>query len=204
MNTQSYRSSSRRNARPKRRRSNPSRSANISTQAQSYFGPLSMPQEQLSIVDLCYDLAAVSTAGGIINDVIGDYPVASPDWTGVAGLFAEYRVLAMTVRFIPNVTGATMGTLLYTPFYCVLDLTSSITALTTYVAAANYALTKVNSLNVPWTMAHRMRGVEEAMFVPTSSAVVDYNFKVFAATLTASTSYGRYFVHWKCQFRGRI
>jgi len=177
---------------------------NPSTSALSYSGPTLMNQEQLSVVDLCYDTPATSSAAGVIADDLADYPLASPDWAGVSATFAEYRVLAMEVRFIPNVTGATIGTLLYAPIYLVLDLTSNVTPLTSYAQATNYALSTVRSLNQLLRMQHKMKGVEESQFVPTTSGVVDYSFKTFAGGLTPSTTYGRYFVHWKCQFRGRL
>lgn len=175
-----------------------------STTALAYSGPLTMPQEQLSVVDLCFDAPVTSTAGGVIADAIQDNPNASPDWVNVAATFAEFRILAMLVRFIPNVTGATQGTLLYAPFYVVLDLSSNFTFLASYSAASNYPIARVKSLNEPWDMSHRMRGVEEATFASIGVMNGEYSFKTFASGLTPSTVYGRIFVRWKCQFRGRL
>ncbi len=163
-----------------------------------------MATEQLTVVDLVYDAPVTSSGTGTIADYINDYPQAAADWASLAAVFAESRVLAMEVRFVPNVTGATQGSLAYAPFFVVLDLTSSLTTLTSYTNASNYALSQEHSLNMPWRMFHRMAGVEESTFVPTSSAATDYSFKTFATGLTASTTYGRYFIHWKCQFRGRL
>ncbi len=179
-------------------------SNNPATDALLYNGTLRMAQEQLAVIDLCYDFAATSSAGGTIADVLGDYPVLSPDWTSVAAVFGEYRVLDMEVIYVPNVQGSTYSTLVYAPIYVILDLTSTSTALTSYASASNYAILQLNALNQRWRMYHRMNGVEEATFVPTASATIDYYFKTFATGLTASTTYGRYLIRWKCQFRGRL
>jgi hypothetical protein len=163
-----------------------------------------MSQEQLAVVDLLADGPAATTAGGVLTDVFADYPTGSPDWTNVSATFAEYRVLALRVQFIPNATGAVFGTLLYSPVYVVWDASSSLTALTSYANAVNYAVFSAKSLNEPWIVSHKMDGIEESAFVATSSPIVDYSFKVYADTLTASTSYGRFVTHFKCQFRGRL
>lgn len=184
---------------PKRARAN----TNPAVTALRYTAGISMAQEQLTVVDLVYDAPATSNASSTLNDVMGDYPVVSPDWSGLASTFAEYRVLAMEVRFIPNVTGATYSTNLYAPLYVVLDLTSSTTPLTSYTVASNYAVSRVGSLNTPIRLSHKMAGVEESTFISTQLTTVDYNFKWFATGVSASTNYGRYFVHWKVQFRGR-
>ncbi len=165
---------------------------------------MSINQEQLVVVDLAAISSLTSTSGGIINDVFSDYPTNSPDWANVSATFAEYRVLGMSVTFTPNVTGATVSTLTYAPLFIALDLTSSVTAIASYVAAANYAINRMKPINSSLRLSHLMDGSEEGQFVPTSSAVVDYSFKLFAAGLSNSTSYGLITLRWKCQFRGRI
>jgi len=194
----------RKNNRPKNPRVPRSIQNNPRTDVLTYSGPVNMPQEQLSVIDLVYDAPVATGAPGTLADRLDDYPINSPDWVNVAALFAEYRVLAMRVRFVPNVTGATIGTLLYAPFVVVLDLTSNTTPLASYAIASGYAIQRVTSLNEPWTMFHRMSGTEESTFVSTATPLIDYSFKTFATGLTASSNYGRYFIYYRCQFRGRL
>lgn len=186
-----------------RRRRNRRVDANVVTGTLKYQGPPRVLAEQLVILDLLLDVPVTSTAGGTIADVETDIPTGSPDFASTQALFAEYRILCMTLQFIPNVTGGNVALVAYAPFYVVWDATSSVTALTSYVNATNYPISRQKSLNQPWSINHKMDGVEEATFVPVTSAIVDFSFKTFATGLTAATTYGRYIIRWKTQFRGR-
>lgn len=153
---------------------------------------------------LVFDSDATSSAGGVINTVFTDTPSASPDFSSLAAVYNEYRTLGMSVSFHPTVTGAVLGTLNYNVLYLVWAAgASDSTPLSSYTGAANYAVFRVGSLNEPMSLSHKMKGVEESTFVDTTSAVLDYNFKFYADSLTASTRYGHYTIKWVCQFRGR-
>lgn len=138
------------------------------------------------------------------NQVFADIPNASPDWSNMIATYGEYRVLSMQLRYCPNVLGATQGTFLYAPFYVVWDATSTVTPLASYAAAENYATLRPHSFNQPWTISHRMKGLEESTFAQVTSGTIDYSFKVYATGLTPSTSYGRMIITWRAQFRGRM
>jgi len=168
-----------------------------------YRGPPTTPVEQHVVMDLLVDAPLTSTAGGVIADVIQDYPVSSPDWAGAISIFAEYRVLAMTVQFIPNQTGGNIAATLYAPLYLVWDAANT-AALSSYAAASNYTICRQKSINQQFKLTHYMAGVEESEFVATTAPTVDYAFKFYATGLTASTNYGRTLTRWKCQFRGRL
>lgn len=190
------------NKRRSRRRRNTD--AAVTTKTLRYTGSPKTGIEQLVITDLLLDVAVVSTAGGIIADIVYDIPTASPDWASCQAIYAEYRILAMTVQFVPNIYGGNVAATLYAPFYVVWDATGTAVALASYAAATNYPVSSQRALNAPWTIIHKMDGAVEATFVPTTSAIVDYAFKTFASGLTAATSYGRYVIRWKTQFRGRL
>jgi hypothetical protein len=162
-----------------------------------------MSQEELAVSDLVYDVALISSAGGVINQILGDYPVSSPDWASFILLYGEYRILSMKVQFVPTVTGAVIGTLAYNTLYLVLDLTSSATALSSYTSAANYPVKKIGSLNSPMQLSHKMVGIEESTFTSTGASLFDYVFKFYADTLTATTTYGHVIVTFHTQFRAR-
>jgi len=171
-----------------------------------YTGPLRTTEECPTVIDLLFDFAVTSSAGGVIAFNMADFPSASPDWANVAATFSEYRVLAMSVKFVPNVTGASLGALLYAPLYAVWDAqgSTSAAALTSYAQATGYNSLKTYSLNWPFVIAHKMSSLEEGTFAETTSTLIDYEFKFFSTGLTASTNYGRIIVDWHCQFRGRF
>ncbi len=156
------------------------------------------------MMDLVADAVVTSTAGGVINGVYGDWPTASPDWAALITVYAEYRVLAGSLQFTPNVEGATIAALAYGVLYMVWDAQDTAGALASYTAAANYPVKSVRSLNCRNFISHKMTGNTEATYALTSSAVLDYTFKLYADTLTASTNYGRVTQTWKVEFRGRV
>jgi len=172
-------------------------------QAIRFTGSLKTAVEQTVVLDLVYDITVVSTAAGVIADVLSDIPTGSPDWTSCQALYAEYRILAMSIQFVPNITGGNVAATNYAPFYVIWDANPTAAALASYSAATNYPVSKYKSINQPWIMSHRMYGVEESTFVAVTSSVADYAFRTFATGLTPSIAYGRYVIRWKTQFRGR-
>ncbi len=168
-----------------------------------YNGPLQANPEQLAVFDLVYELPLASIGTSIAN-VFADYPSNSPDWTNCTAMFAEYRVLAMTLQYTPLVEGATIGALLYNVLYIVWDASNATAPLASYTAAANYPTKRLTSLNARAQISHKMTGVEEATFVNTASTVLDYSFKLYADTLTNNTTYGRITITYHTEFRGRL
>jgi hypothetical protein len=171
-----------------------------------YKGPLRSVEEAPTVIDVLFDQAISSSAGGVIAFNVADFPLSSPDWANLVATFSQYRVLAMSIKFIPNVTGAAVGVLAYAPLYGVWDAQGSTTAvvLTSYAQATGYSSLKAFSLNEPFRISHKMSSVQEGTFAETGSSAIDYTFKFFATGLTASTNYGRYIAVWHCQFRGRF
>jgi hypothetical protein len=172
-------------------------------QATRFLGSLKTSVEQTVVLDLVFDTTVTSTAAGVVADVLSDIPTGSPDWTSCQALYAEYRILAMSIQFVPNITGGNVAATAYAPFYVIWDANPTATPLASYAAATNYPISKYKSINQPWLMSHRMYGVEESTFVPVTSSIADYAFRTYATGLTNSTSYGRYVIRWKTQFRGR-
>ncbi len=173
-----------------------------SATALRYQGPLTLNDQALAVIDCCADFPITSTAGGVINDIFTDLP-SGADWTAMTAVFSEYRVLAMAIRYTPNVTGATQGALVYAPLYSIWDASNTTTPVGSYATALNYPNYKVASLNEPLFHMHKMSSVEEGTFVSVASVLLDYAFKLFATGLTVSTLYGRVAVTWHLQFRGR-
>jgi len=156
------------------------------------------------VIDLTFSAQFGTSASGIINNIASDYPANSNDWPAMVTTFAEYRVLSMSIQFSPNIYGAAETSTLYAPLILVLDISSSITPLTTYDQGAQYSKSKFGTLVQPLFMSHKMSSVEEASFIAVSSPIVDYSFKWFSTGLTASKLYGQQFINWRCQFRGRL
>jgi len=170
----------------------------------TYTGPLFARQENVTTFDLIYDGPVTANSTGVIAVAIGDWPISSPDWASVVALYAEYRVLAMTLEFNPIVLGAVIGTQTYNVLYIVWDAQDTATVLTSYTQAANYPAKTCRAINARQRIFHRMSGVQESEFGLTNSPLLDYTFKLYADSLTNNAVYGRITVTYHCQFRGRI
>jgi len=157
----------------------------------------------LVTTEFLYDSAVASSAAGTIAINYDDYPTVSPDWASAIAVYAEYRILAMEVKFIPNVAGGNVSTLTYAPLYMVWNPNQATGVLTSYAAASQLAAFKSGALNQPLAMSHKMSSIEEGTFVSTLATTVDYSFQIFSTGLTASQPYGRVIVRWLTQFRGR-
>lgn len=145
-----------------------------------------------------------SDVTGTINIVIADNPSAlgsNPNWTALQGVYDEYRILAVEMKYCPN-DRYNRGVSVYTaPVYGVIDHDAN-TALTSYANAARYESCKQLSLDTPWTMIARMSEFSEATFLNTNGPVSRYYLKFYGTGLTASTNYGRIIYTYRVQFRG--
>lgn len=168
-----------------------------------YMGPLPPLAEQLVTTSMCEIVAATSNGAGVLNQQFPDNPTLATDFGNFQTVFAEYRVLALTIEYIPSVEGSTINLLLYNPLYVVEDLTSGTVALGSYAVAANYPRQRHCSLSSRMKLTHRMSGVAEATFVSNLTPVINYSFKFYADTLSLNSTYGQFECHWLIQFRGR-
>lgn len=191
----------------KKRKSKGTRETPIS--AVVYRGPISTPAVKQACDLHTFVLVnvgqLVSSAGGVIATVFDNtaQASASPDWTGLSGVFKEWRILATEVRYIPWNQYSKATTTVTTPIYAVLDRTTA-TALTSVADAFGSATCRQKSLENPWSISTRMNSVEEAVWTPSGGSLAASSkqfIKLYAAGLSNSTTYGDFITHSVVQFR---
>ncbi len=176
--------------------------------AQTYRGPIIPKQmneeSELYTVPLRFTGLITSTAGGVIDAYYSDDPssYALAEWTALAGLYGEYRVLGMMMEFAPwNRYSKT--TTVCTPLIVLVDRELPTAALGSYQVAIAHESSKIRTLEDPWKEIARMSNAEESQFRSTASTLALKSIKFYADGLSVSTTYGRSFVHLLIQFRAR-
>lgn len=174
--------------------------------ATAYRGPLHLSSastgEDLHTVEICDEAAITSDGAGKLLNVYSNDPSGSPNWSNLAAVFSEFRVLSFGVIYYPSDRFKT--TLKYPPMFVVCDRDSS-AALGTYSGAVQHGLAcKFANLNGIFRASMKSDNSSEMAFIATSSPVGNQWIKFYAQDLTTSSQYGLLMFHWLVQFRGNI
>jgi len=171
----------------------------------SYYGQVRDPTTRNEVTLKTLVLNSVSNftsnGGGVISSVYSSSPSTASNWSGLASVFDEFRVLAFQISYEPNDQydlPATTGTV---PILTVLDH-DNIAALTTYSQAAQYESVRMHNLSRPWTRRISMSDVAEAQFFNTATPPTSFFIKTYTQNAGVSTIYGLIMVTWRVQFRG--
>lgn len=171
----------------------------------AYNGPVITKKDKEQIDTYVVVLKLVgnlsSTAGGGIAQTFSSNPSGAGDWSSLAAVWEEYRVLAMRLRFRPD-NRYSKTTTICRPGYVVVDRGTS-AALASIQAAANHESAKEVDLEDPWSIEAHMSNSNESSFIAVASPIALIWFKLWFDSLTASTEYGIYELSWRVQFRGR-
>jgi hypothetical protein len=173
----------------------------------TYRGPV-IPADARGDLDVHTQLVAFtgtlgsSGAGAISSYLVNDIS-ASSDWAGFAAIYKEYRILAQKVEYLPH-NRYSKTTTVCAPFTVAIDHSGSTTTPVSHQELIQYSSARKKSIEDPWSMTAKMSGTEEAQYLPTTTTTPRYGFKIFADSLSASTTYGRYYFYWLVQFRGRF
>jgi len=156
-----------------------------------------------------------SNSLGTINTGVSMNPSVSNEWTSLANLYDEFRVMGCRVRLVSKQQGSV--TALTDALVTVYD-NDNFTALTSYDLAFQYQNARVS--NSIWTHQTEKENQESCITYAwrrptaggnTSISWIDTQIpagslgsvKWFATNLTASTVYHTYFFEWFVEFRGR-
>jgi len=181
---------------------------NPSPNSQQFNGPIisrnMRKEEEVVSIPLIFTGVITSSAGGEIDTYFSSDPAAYSlsDWTNLAGLYGEYRMLGIEVKFFPY-NRYSKTTVVCTPLVVLADREAPSATLGSYQVAASHESARITSLEDPWTQSCKMQNAEESQFVATSGTVNLYSVKLYANGLSVSTVYGRVFVYMLLQFRGR-
>jgi len=149
-------------------------------------------------------LVVTSSAGGVVANVYSSDPTTSSNWGANSSNFDEYRTLGIRVSFYPYDRYAP-GILTATrPLAIVADHNGS-NPVTSWADVTSYESGYlIKNIGDPWVKELRMHDIGEGVWINTASAPTNaFYIKLWADTLTASTSYGRVIITWLVEFRGR-
>jgi len=176
--------------------------------ATSYQGPVAMPRAMLARATVEHELTATttvtSTAGGVINNVFVNSPAGSSEFSSLALLFEEYRVLGFEIHFVPfyphwgstTALAQNQAPLVHWP-----QRNAGTAAPTTYTGAYQYAGAKVSSIQDEWRESIKMSGTLESEWVNTSAPISVAAVAVFGSGFSNSIQYGIAFSRWLLQMR---
>jgi len=173
-----------------------------------YNGPSRLPENvhpEIKTVELHNAFAVTSSAGGVIdiNAFSSQVRTLGDDFSSWAGLYREYRVLAVRSEYHPDVIGATVSTLLYKPVYTVVDRIDT-SAVGAFANIESNTSLRIFTLNTAWFREAKMEDTSEADFIAVSTdSPSPFGIKMFTTGVTPSTAYGRQLDRWVVQFRTR-
>ncbi len=178
----------------------------ISADANSYFGPVKSRFTEREEVDLHTETLHwvgdfSSTGASVMNASFGSSPTSAGDWSNFAAVYAECRVLGIEIHFVPK-DRYSKSTTTCVPIVGVIDRTSS-SPLSTYSSAYAYASARILSLEDPWSIIAHMQNAEESQFQAVGSIASLYWIKFYGDGLSVSTTYGKIFISYRVQFRGK-
>jgi hypothetical protein len=166
-----------------------------------YRGPIQAPLNNVNTRVAVLNLVTDVTTGALvttISQVFSSYPGGSPDWTALASVFLEYRVLGLEIIWCP---GNQYQNPTNNPIVVVGDHVSA-GALSGYGALAGYEGVRLEKMSNKWSFTTRMSEVGEAAFQATASTNPKFWIKIFSQNLTGSQVYGTVLQTWRVQFRG--
>jgi len=172
-----------------------------------YNGPIvrrvDRMEKRLFSVKIAETQQLTSSAGGIINKIISNNPVGSPNWSNWISVMNEYRVLGTRVSYRPYERYTAPSTTIIQELFSVIDRGDSTTAITSNTTALQFDSVKMHSLSDPWMREWKMADHDEAEFSPVSGGPGwTTALKLWSSTCTNSYLYGTFLVEYLIQFRG--
>jgi hypothetical protein len=158
------------------------------------------------IEQLTYSQLASSSAGGLISSFVSSAPSFASEWNSFTGLYEEYRVLAMSVTWVPyNKHWGTTAGLAQTqaPVVYFPVRNPGVTPPTSYNLALQFAGSKAAHTTDQWTVTCKMSNHPEADFVNVTAPAGYMGVGYFATGLSAGIGYAQIFVRLLVQFRSR-
>jgi hemoglobin-like flavoprotein len=176
----------------------------------SYNGPVFLrnatEEEDVQVfnVSLIQDATMAASVLDFTLPTSGVQSVA--DWTSIAAVFAEYRVLAMEVMFEPNVvyntvTTASVG---YPVIAWCTDRDQAAT-LGSYAVAASHESCVIKSSRYPHKQVYKMNGIEESVWTPVATTFAHGWIKGYATLAGVGTpTLGKLQTRFLLQVRGKV
>jgi hypothetical protein len=151
---------------------------------------------------LMSEFVETSSVAGVLNDIYSNDPsgAALAQWTSLAAVFDEYRVLCMEICFVPYTFNG--GLVTQGPIATCIDYDNA-SALTSYGQAASYSSFREYAGGKGFFVKAWMDGAEDAKFVDCAAPTFSFVVKLYSTGNTASTTVGRVRIYNLVQFRGK-
>lgn len=179
--------------------------SHLSASAIVYRGPMRIKQakdqQDTITVSLFFVGNLSSTSAAVLNQIYADDPASAGDWSNFTASWQEFRVLGMELKYFPA-NRYSKSTTVCVPIVGVVDRSSS-SLLSSYSQAYSYASARILSLEDPFDMKARMADSTEAEFQPVGNYNPYFYFKFYGDSLSVSTTYGKVFITYLIEFRGR-
>jgi len=146
------------------------------------------------------DVDAATDSSGNIAQVFTNNPSGLSNWTALATVFDEYRVLGIELKFKPILFNGNLVN--QAPIVTVNDYDSN-AALTGYTLAAQYSSFQESAGGKPYVKYITMSGIENSVFTSTGSPSPTFYMKLWSSGNTPSIKIGRYTLKFILQFRGK-
>jgi hypothetical protein len=172
-----------------------------------YRGPVRLPnqgeQRHTTSVYMTYGPSKItSTSGGLIETVVSNNPSGYNDWSSVAAMWDEYRVLALKMHYSPINKYNSPTNIIKKHIYVLTDRDDG-TAIASEALALNFESVKVHMLDESWSHTAKMAGISEATFITTATPVGNMWIKMRSDQVSISQDYGYIWLEALIQFRGR-
>lgn len=186
------------------------KSDNPPVTALSYNGPwrcLSKTSPPPVVVDLTRSIPLTSSGTGTISSIVTADPTASVEWPSLQNLYQEYRVLAVTCRFVPSAHYFPTAGLTSTGvsiWFTTRD--AGATPPANLDAALQYSDSQPFPGDMPVTITARMSGVGDASWYDTDGSPLpffSYGIGVYGTQYPNTATVGFQFMTYHVQFRAR-
>ncbi len=169
----------------------------------TYHGPINLASSSTSglieLVNLHSSSTTSSSALGVLASEITFNPNTTVEWSSYAARFREYRVLAVSVHYMPYST-VNLSTIAGAPIVVAENKAAVLGTPTSYnqlIASARY---QVHHVFKPWTFTIRADDYTDLDMGGTGSPSSEFSMLIYGDSLSNSILYGRLFITWVVQF----
>jgi len=174
-----------------------------------YRGPIrpwgSTNAAQVVLTRLTQVIPAATDISGLLLVSANNNPAGAVDFSNFAGLYVEYRVLALKLTYVPWDVGFSGNPVppIQRPLVSWLERGPTATAALSYAAAWDNDGAITRNCGRQFSQTIRMSGNPDADWKLCATPAATQSWGMFGGG-TASTTYGQVFVEYLTQFRSRI
>jgi len=185
------------------------RSAQLANTSTAYRGPIrpwgSTNAAQVVLTRLTQMIVVAADASGLIISSANNNPAGAIDFTDFSGLYAEYRVLAFKVTYVPWDVGFSGNPVppVQRPLVTWIERDPVASSPLNYAGAWDNDGAIVRNCGRQFSVTIRMNGTPDADWKLCSAPSATQSMGMFGNG-TISTTYGQMFIEYLTQFRSRL